>query len=66
MSLHVRRPIRLLSLAVYALMALGLALVIAARALDGHYVLALAGVGCWVVAFGILLGHAGPHGRRRE
>ena len=66
MSPHVRHTHRLLTFAVYALAALGLALVIAARLLDATYVLALAGVGCWVVAFAVLLGHAGPHVDRRE
>ena len=64
MSLHVRGPFRLLNLAVVALLAVGLALVLAARAVEVHYPLALAGVACWIVAFAIVLGHAGPHSRR--
>ena len=51
-------------LALLILSALGLALVLASRAVGPSYVLALAGVGCWMVAFAILLGHAGPHRRR--
>ena len=64
MSLHVRRPIRLQSLAGLVLAVIGFALVFAARSVEPAYVLALAGVGCWIVAFAILLGHAGPHSRR--
>jgi hypothetical protein len=52
------------SLFVLVLGAVGLALVIAARAVEPTYVLALAGVGCWMVAFAIMLGHAGPRRRR--
>ena len=66
MAFHVRPHIRMLNLAVYALMAVGLALVIAARALDGHYALAMAGVACWVVAAAVMLGHAGPRNPRRD
>ena len=64
MSLHARHPIRLQSLAVLVLALVGLALVFATRSAEPAYVLALAGVGCWIVAFAILLGHAGPHSRR--
>ena len=64
MSLHVRRPIRLQSLVALVLAVIGLALVLAARAVEPAYVLALAGVGCWMIAFAILLGHAGPRPRR--
>ena len=64
MSLHVRHHIRLQSLAVLLLAVVGLALVLTARSVEPAYVLALAGVGCWMAAFAILLGHAGPHSRR--
>ena len=59
-----RHPFRLLHLAVFALIAIGLALVLAARAAEVPYPLALTGVACWIVAFAIMLGHAGPHSRR--
>jgi hypothetical protein len=52
------------TLAMAALALLGLALVIAARTIDTGHAMALAGVACWIVAFGVMLGHAGP--RRRK
>jgi hypothetical protein len=54
----------MMTFTVYALTAIGLCLVIAARFLDGSYPLAMAGVICWMIAFGVLLSRAGPHARR--
>ena len=65
MSPHARHPTRLQGLAL-VLAVLGFVLVVAARSVEPAYVLALAGVGCWMVAFAILLGHAGPHSRRQD
>ena len=54
------------TLAMAALALLGLALVIAARTIDTGHAMALAGVACWIVAFGVMLGHAGPRRRRGD
>jgi hypothetical protein len=64
MSLHVRHHLRLQSLAALLLALVGLGLVLAARSVEPAHVLALAGVGCWMVAFAVMLGHAGPRRRR--
>ena len=50
---------------IYALFALGLALVVAVVAAGADPV-ALAGVGCWVASAAILIAHAGPHRRGRS
>lgn len=64
MSFHVPKPAPTFTLALYGLFVLGLALVLGARILEAGPFMAMAGVACWIVATGVLFGHAGPHSRR--
>lgn len=64
MSFRVPKLAPVLTMALYGLLLVGLALVVAARVLDPGPLVVLAGVACWIAAAGILLSYAGPHGRR--